>query len=87
MSNKIDRHKFIRQIIASGRIANQNELRDVLESQGFATTQATLSRDLMALRIIKVPDAEKDIFMRFRRIIKTLRLRLKETHPCKPAGR
>jgi transcriptional regulator of arginine metabolism len=59
MSNKIDRHKFIRQIIASGRIANQNELRDVLESQGFATTQATLSRDLMALRIIKVPDAEK----------------------------
>jgi len=59
MNSKNDRHKLIRQIIASGRIPNQNELKDVLESQGLATTQATLSRDLLALRVIKVPDAEK----------------------------
>lgn len=59
MSTKNDRHKIIRQIIASGRIPNQNELKDVLESQGMATTQATLSRDLATMRVIKVPDAEK----------------------------
>lgn len=59
MSNKSNRHKFIRQIIASGRITNQNELRNILASHGFAITQATLSRDLMSLRVIKVPDAEK----------------------------
>jgi len=59
MNTKRDRHRAIRQIIASGQISNQNELKDILEKQGFATTQATLSRDLMALKIIKVPDAEK----------------------------
>lgn len=59
MNTKINRHRAIRQIIASGRILSQNELKEVLESQGFTTTQATLSRDLMALKVIKVPDSEK----------------------------
>ncbi|MBU1635504.1 ArgR family transcriptional regulator, partial [bacterium] len=31
----------------------------MLESRGYATTQATLSRDLSALKIIKIPDDEK----------------------------
>ena len=59
MNTKRDRHRAIRQIIASRQISNQNELKDVLEKQGFVTTQATLSRDLMTLKIIKVPDAER----------------------------
>ena len=59
MNTKSDRHRAIRQIIAAGHISNQNELKEILESQGFATTQATLSRDLMALKVIKVPHAEK----------------------------
>jgi len=59
MNTKIDRHRAIRQIIATGQIFNQNELKIVLESQGFSVTQATLSRDLVALKVIKVPHAEK----------------------------
>ena len=59
MSTRSDRHKNIRRIIESSRIYNQNDLKEILESQGFETTQATLSRDLMVLQVIKVPDAEK----------------------------
>ncbi len=59
MNNKFDRHKAIRQLIAANQISSQNELKQLLEKQGYATTQATLSRDLLVLRIIKVPDPAK----------------------------
>ncbi|MCF7886725.1 MAG: ArgR family transcriptional regulator [Candidatus Marinimicrobia bacterium] len=57
--NKIKRHKIIKDIVAQDKIASQRELQKKLEKRGFKTTQATLSRDLNSLRIIKIPDRKK----------------------------
>lgn len=56
---KVDRQRAIRKILESTKISSQEELRSMLEVRGFATTQATLSRDLSALKVIKIPDDEK----------------------------
>ncbi len=59
MREKAERLKMIRDILENSKISSQEELREKLEEQGFGTTQATLSRDLTALRVIKIPDNEK----------------------------
>ncbi|MBU1063353.1 ArgR family transcriptional regulator [bacterium] len=59
MKEKADRQLAIREILGNSKISSQEELRSMLESRGYATTQATLSRDLSALKIIKIPDDEK----------------------------
>ncbi|HNW58406.1 MAG TPA: ArgR family transcriptional regulator [bacterium] len=56
MKNRNDRHTAIRELIESRPIASQNELLAALQALGFAATQATLSRDLLALRVLRVPD-------------------------------
>jgi transcriptional regulator of arginine metabolism len=57
--NKIERHKKIREIVKDYKITSQRELQEKLDEKGFSTTQATLSRDLNSLRIIKIPDGKK----------------------------
>ncbi|HOT98356.1 MAG TPA: ArgR family transcriptional regulator [bacterium] len=56
MNRKNDRHTAIRELIESRPIASQQELLEALQAQGFAATQATLSRDLLALRVMRIPD-------------------------------
>ena len=56
--NKHARHGAIREIVREGRYASQEELREALAGRGFDVTQATLSRDIRELRLLKVPDAE-----------------------------
>ncbi|MGH7501536.1 MAG: arginine repressor [Longimicrobiales bacterium] len=48
----------IRQIVQSHRVTNQEQLRELLARRGFDVAQATLSRDIRELRIIKIPDAD-----------------------------
>ncbi len=55
MKNREERRATIRQIIASGRISSQEELLSMLREKGFNLTQATLSRDLKMLKVVKVP--------------------------------
>ena len=55
MQNIQTRHKALVQIISQETIYSQEELQQKLRSVGINTTQATLSRDLKALRILKVP--------------------------------
>ena len=55
MQNIQSRHKALIQIISQETIYSQEELQEKLRKQGIVTTQATLSRDLKALRILKVP--------------------------------
>jgi transcriptional regulator of arginine metabolism len=52
------RHAAIREIVQSHRVASQEQLREFLAVRGFDVGQATLSRDLRELRLLKVPDAE-----------------------------
>ncbi|MEI7024653.1 transcriptional regulator AhrC/ArgR [Paenibacillus sp. y28] len=49
------RHMKIRQIISTGEIETQDELVDALRSAGFHVTQATVSRDIKELHLVKVP--------------------------------
>ncbi len=55
MASKKERQFFIKQIILSKHIANQEILLKELEKNGFKTTQATLSRDLHQMGIVRKP--------------------------------
>lgn len=51
---KFKRQAAIMQIISQYDIKTQEELSDKLTEMGFVTTQATISRDIKELRLIKV---------------------------------
>lgn len=53
--NKSQRHIRIRDLIANKDIETQDELVDLLKEAGFNVTQATISRDIKELHLIKVP--------------------------------
>jgi transcriptional regulator of arginine metabolism len=57
MKAKNARQSAILQLIGSHQIASQEELKQLLASRGLAVTQATLSRDLRELGIVRVPGA------------------------------
>lgn len=52
--NKGQRHIKIREIIANKEIETQDELVDILRNEGFNVTQATVSRDIKELHLVKV---------------------------------
>ncbi|WP_240413974.1 transcriptional regulator AhrC/ArgR [Paenibacillus periandrae] len=52
---KGQRHIKIREIITNNEIETQDELVDRLKSAGYTVTQATISRDIKELHLIKVP--------------------------------
>ncbi len=49
------RQRAIRQLVASRPVGSQRELVDALIEQGFDVTQATVSRDITELGLLKVP--------------------------------
>ncbi|TYP77856.1 transcriptional regulator AhrC/ArgR [Paenibacillus methanolicus] len=49
------RHMKIREIITGGIVETQEELVDSLREAGLQVTQATVSRDIKELQLIKVP--------------------------------
>ncbi|RST73775.1 transcriptional regulator ArgR [Siminovitchia acidinfaciens] len=49
------RHLKIREVIGNKEIETQDELVDYLKNQGFNVTQATVSRDIKELHLVKVP--------------------------------
>jgi transcriptional regulator of arginine metabolism len=53
---KTRRHFAIREILAKERIRTQEELCEVLRRWGYDVTQATVSRDIKELSLIKIPD-------------------------------
>lgn len=56
--NKQRRLAAVRELVQSHRIGNQEHLRELLAARGFDVAQATLSRDIRELRLVKVPDAD-----------------------------
>ena len=54
MKDKLKRLNAIRTIISHERVGSQDELLKHLKTQGFELTQATLSRDLKQLKVVKV---------------------------------
>lgn len=53
--NKGQRHIKIREIITNQDIETQDELVDILKGGGYNVTQATVSRDIKELHLVKVP--------------------------------
>lgn len=53
--NKGQRHMRIREIITNNDIETQDELVDRLKEAGYNVTQATVSRDIKELHLVKVP--------------------------------
>ena len=58
MSKKL-RHKEIIRIITENCVETQGQLTDFLIAAGFDVTQATVSRDIKELRLLKVADEDK----------------------------
>lgn len=57
---KARRHMKIQDLIANEVIHTQEELAEKLRLAGFEVTQATVSRDIKELGLIKVPTADDD---------------------------
>jgi transcriptional regulator of arginine metabolism len=57
------RQRAIQQLIASRPIGSQRELVDALTGQGFDVTQATVSRDIADLGLLKAPRADGPVYV------------------------
>ncbi|MBN2735711.1 MAG: arginine repressor [Spirochaetales bacterium] len=65
MDDKNQRLSVIRRLIQSSHMQSQEELLERLESEGFSITQATLSRDLKLLKVVKASDGKGGYFYTF----------------------
>jgi transcriptional regulator of arginine metabolism len=63
MTKKQDRQHAILQLIGSHQIASQEELKRLLTARGVAVTQATLSRDLRDLGVVRAPGEDGARYM------------------------
>ena len=57
--SKLSRHAAIRDLVESQEIYSQDEMRRKLYRLGHRVTQATLSRDINELRLVKTPEGYK----------------------------
>ena len=55
---KRERHEQILEVLKGHRVTSQEALRELLDARGTEVTQATLSRDIRELRLVKVPGAD-----------------------------
>lgn len=53
--SKEKRHLKITEIVTKYNIETQDELVDILHKEGFPVTQATVSRDIKELHLVKIP--------------------------------
>lgn len=56
--NKRTRHAVILELIKRHRVTSQESLRELLAKRGTDVTQATLSRDIRELKLVKVPGSD-----------------------------
>lgn len=55
MNKKSERQNAIVQLVGGRQVSNQEELRRLLATKGFDVTQATLSRDLRDIGVVRAP--------------------------------
>ena len=58
MYDKKSRQNTIRELVTAGMVHSQEELQELLSERGFAATQATLSRDMKEIGVVKMHDPE-----------------------------
>lgn len=52
---KLERHAKIREIIETGNIETQEDLANALRTEKIEVTQATVSRDIKEMMLVKIP--------------------------------
>jgi len=57
--SKLSRHAAVRDVIATREVSSQEELRRALFRRGHRVTQATLSRDIRELGLVKTAEGYK----------------------------
>lgn len=56
-TDRRQRHLKVLELISTRAVRTQEELADALSAQGWAVTQSSVSRDIAALRLVKVDGA------------------------------
>jgi transcriptional regulator of arginine metabolism len=62
-ATKRERQQAIRELIALEPIGSQHELAERLVDRGFAVTQATVSRDIAELGLVKVARDDRHVYV------------------------
>jgi transcriptional regulator of arginine metabolism len=62
-ATKQDRQRAIRELVARGSAGSQQELAAALRSRGFPVTQATVSRDITELGLVKVARGDRHVYL------------------------
>ncbi len=66
MSKKLEdiskRHSLIKSIISAQEVFNQTQLVKLLKQNGIRVTQATLSRDLNELGVVRIPTSNGTVY-------------------------
>jgi transcriptional regulator of arginine metabolism len=56
MKARLQRQVAVRNIVSQNKVTSQEQMLMLLKRKGFNITQATLSRDINSLKIVKSPD-------------------------------
>ena len=59
---KTERQELIKQLLKQQQIKKQEDFVELLNEQGIEVTQATISRDIKEMKLIKVSDAEGSFY-------------------------
>jgi transcriptional regulator of arginine metabolism len=57
------RQRLVLELIAQSPVRSQEELAELLASRGFPVTQATVSRDIAELGLVKAPRSEGHVYV------------------------
>lgn len=60
---KQQRQRAIRELVLSRPVGSQREVVDALSAQGFEVTQATVSRDITELGLVKAPGTDGHVYV------------------------
>ena len=61
-ATKRERLRLVRDLVASGSVGSQHELVDLLADRGYDVTQATVSRDIAELGLVKVTHDGRHVY-------------------------
>jgi transcriptional regulator of arginine metabolism len=59
---KLERQRLVRELVSAQRVSNQQQLVQLLADRGVAVTQATASRDIAELGLVKVASHGSHIY-------------------------
>jgi transcriptional regulator of arginine metabolism len=60
---RVDRQRAIRELVSRLPIGSQGELAEQLGRRGYLVTQATVSRDIAELGLVKIPRGDRHVYV------------------------